>query len=395
MKTKTFTLLLNKSLLSKLALIALLLTGGGNCAWGDDIVIYDEGSTIPDGWTNNNLSIVDNKLVAPDMSSCYITSTSTYTFSNKRFVIVAKRTSETDSYVRISNSSGYWTYMNFGYGTTTSSYEMFSTDYMELVSDPYTVSENLLRITCKNVIIKSIKICDGKVLQLDEDNLVTIPNSKTAKTESVFLKYSAKAGWNTICVPFQLKYASTFEHLTSIFGSDWKAYSLSSYSDNTLCFTNASPKSYSTITAHVPLIVYAPNAISKDNIELTSNVTISFVKDENHATTADGATFQGTYAPKEYQDGDNWYGVTTAGQVMKAGTGAKVKGYRAYFTGISAPAAGAHISIAIDDDGGTTDLGFVKLIDENANDVYTLSGQKVKKGGKGIYIVNGRKVIIK
>ena len=141
--------------------------------------------------------------------------------------------------------------------------------------------------------------------------------------------------------------------------------------------------------------MYAPNAISKDNIELTSNVTISFVKDENHATTADGATFQGTYAPKEYQDGDNWYGVTTAGQVMKAGTGAKVKGYRAYFTGISAPAAGAHISIAIDDDGGTTDLGFVKLIDENANDVYTLSGQKVKKGGKGIYIVNGRKVIIK
>ena len=80
---------------------------------------------------------------------------------------------------------------------------------------------------------------------------------------------------------------------------------------------------------------------------------------------------------------------------MKAGTGAAIKGYRAYFTGISAPATGAHISIVIDDEGGTTDLGFVKMVDPEAENVYTLSGQKVKKGSKGIYIVNGRKVVIK
>ena len=80
---------------------------------------------------------------------------------------------------------------------------------------------------------------------------------------------------------------------------------------------------------------------------------------------------------------------------MKAGTGAYVKGYRAYFTGISAPTPGARISFVIEDDGETTDLGFVRMVDPEAKDIFTLSGQKVEKARKGIYIVNGRKVVIK
>lgn len=87
------------------------------------------------------------------------------------------------------------------------------------------------------------------------------------------------------------------------------------------------------------------------------------------------------------------YGLTPSGQIRKAGSGASLKGYRAYFTGISAP-SGVKM-IVIDEEGGETDLGIVKMVDEKANDVYTLAGQKVQKGRKGIYIVNGKKVVIK
>ena len=93
----------------------------------------------------------------------------------------------------------------------------------------------------------------------------------------------------------------------------------------------------------------------------------------------------------------NSYGLTTAGQIRKAGSGASIKGFRGYFTGISAPSSGdARITIVFEDEEGTTtDLGFVKMVDPEAEHVYTLSGQKVQKGKKGIYIVNGRKVVIK
>lgn len=103
--------------------------------------------------------------------------------------------------------------------------------------------------------------------------------------------------------------------------------------------------------------------------------------------------FQGTYAPIEGAMPDGSYGLTPSGQIRKAGSGASLKGYRAYFTGISAP-SGVKM-IVIDEEGGETDLGIVKMVDEKANDVYTLAGQKVQKGRKGIYIVNGKKVVIK
>lgn len=54
MKTKIFTLLLNKSLLSKLALIALLLTGGSNCVWGEETL------TINDLSSNSNYGVPIN-----------------------------------------------------------------------------------------------------------------------------------------------------------------------------------------------------------------------------------------------------------------------------------------------------------------------------------------------
>ena len=146
-----------------------------------------------------------------------------------------------------------------------------------------------------------------------------------------------------------------------------------------------------------PYLVYIESAPIHSNGVLLKN---PYTQGNNPSNMSKGgATFQGTYTTKTYNsendEANPWYGVTPAGKVMKASTGASVKGYHAYFTGISAP-AGARVSIVIDEgEGETTDLGFVKLVDENAKDIYTLSGQRVQKGRKGIYIVNGRKVVIK
>lgn len=88
-----------------------------------------------------------------------------------------------------------------------------------------------------------------------------------------------------------------------------------------------------------------------------------------------------------------YYGVTSAGQVRPSDGTASIKGYRAYFTGVSAP-AGGRLAIMIDDEDISTGLSAMKWL-EGTNEVYNLQGQRVENTGKGIYIVNGRKVIVK
>jgi hypothetical protein len=237
-----------------------------------------------------------------------------------------------------------------------------------------------------------VSATSNTTMTLDEDNPTTVNYGSKAY---LHVKYEPSAGWNTISMPFVLK-NNTMNNMDKIFGEGWKAYALSSYNDGVLTFSKVS--SSSTIDNGKPYLVYIaekpthPNGVLLNDISTTGNNPSS--------TSNNGATFKGTYVTKTYNEATDvetpWYGVTPSGKVMKAGAGANIKGYRAYFTGISAPSTpDARISIVFEDDGETTDLDFVKMVDPEATDVYTLSGQKVKKGSKGIYIVNGRKVVIK
>lgn len=223
---------------------------------------------------------------------------------------------------------------------------------------------------------------------LDENNSTSwTSGSKT----SIWVKIQPSSGWNTCCIPM-----TTTTYAPYIFGENAKFYALKSYSDGILSFEK---KNY--LGANVPCLVYIENAPNNNNGVLLSNINITSSSSGTvGSSTNNGATFKGTYVTKTYNEATDvetpWYGVTPSGKVMKAGAGANIKGYRAYFTGISAPSTpGARITLVFEDGGETTDLGFVKMVDPEAQDVYTLSGQKVKKGSKGIYIVNGRKVVIK
>lgn len=235
---------------------------------------------------------------------------------------------------------------------------------------------------------QSVSVSAGPDVELNENKE---PAYISGPNKSVYVKYTAQNKWNTICMPISLS-----GNMDNIFGTGWKAYTLSSYENNTLTFTR---DNYLSTTAN-PYLVYVETANSPANGFVIESTLV--YNNAARSTNPSGTTavFQGTYSTKTYNaltdEESPWYGVTPSGKVMKAGSEASVKGYRAYFTGISAPADGARISIVIDDEEGeTTDLGFVKMVDENAKDIYTLSGQRVQKGRKGIYIVNGRKVVIK
>lgn len=226
----------------------------------------------------------------------------------------------------------------------------------------------------------------------DENNPSSNPGYGTKSY--VHLKYSPSNGWNTLSMPFVLYNSSQeINYMDAIFGEGWKAYTLNAYNNGTLTFKKVSASD--NVQYATPHLVYIETALSHPNGVLLQNV---YTQGNTPGSTTKGdATFHGTYTTKTYNsltdEASPWYGVTPVGKVMKAGSGASVKGYRAYFTGVSAPASGVKMMILEGDD--ETDLGFVKMVDENAKDVYTLTGQKVQKGRKGIYIVNGKKVVIK
>jgi hypothetical protein len=68
-----------------------------------------------------------------------------------------------------------------------------------------------------------------------------------------------------------------------------------------------------------------------------------------------------------------------------------MKGFRAYF---DLP-AGATARLAIYDDAtGITSILDAKELNNDGN-VYNLNGQRVENAHKGLYIVNGKKVVVK
>ena len=108
---------------------------------------------------------------------------------------------------------------------------------------------------------------------------------------------------------------------------------------------------------------------------------------------ATSALFKGNLIEKA-GTGSEWglQGSSDASPEFKTiGTGAKIGAFRAYFTGLTSAGARAFFI----DDNGTTSIKKIEDILNHEDVYYNLNGQRVQNPTKGIYILNGKKVIIK
>ena len=99
-----------------------------------------------------------------------------------------------------------------------------------------------------------------------------------------------------------------------------------------------------------------------------------------------GTTFVGVYAPQSAED---LYGINGDGKLQKGGSGANIKSFRAYLTVVS----GAREITFEDETTGLTDVS--SKTSDGRGECFNLAGQRVAQPTKGLYIVNGRKVVIK
>lgn len=218
-------------------------------------------------------------------------------------------------------------------------------------------------------------------ITLEEDATDTESKIKknNGKTLDVALTRTLVADkWNTFCVPFETELAGTALE-------DATVKAVGEVVGNVINLKDADK-----IEAGVPYLVMPTTG----NIENPTfkNVTISVTTPIEAGN--DEYKFVGTYSPKKITEGEfgKIWGVTAEGKLAKIKAETTMKGLRAYFVfPTNTPAAKLNF------DGETTGINNIETNATVNGKVYNLNGQYVGNSlnglKKGIYVVNGKKVI--
>jgi hypothetical protein len=224
-------------------------------------------------------------------------------------------------------------------------------------------------------------VAEFVTLALTETEKKEITTGYSAVYDQVTLTRNFAEGWNTFVAPLSVS--------LSEFGEGVKAYTFTGYSDGTLNFSSVSDTSLDPAT---PYVIYIPEAIDNKVFVWNSPVIYSsYVGEGNIKTTKDGATFQGTYAPIAAPNMEGKWGVTDEGRIAQGSAAASIDGFRAYFE-LPATTSAPMLSI---DGGPATPIDALRLNGMENGVYYDLNGSRVAQPSKGLYIINGKKVVIK
>lgn len=226
-----------------------------------------------------------------------------------------------------------------------------------------------------------IKVVFAPLVEInDTEDMPVLSGLYNVKLNRMFV-----AGWNTVCLPFNYQVEAFSEY------SGVEAQAFDSATEAGLNFVAVED---GVLAANTPYLINFPSATTMPvyfgvNIESTTPQSV----------THGDFTFTGTYAAVTDMAGK--YGVAKINdedKITKGAAGSTLKATRAYFT-----TSGADVqSVSLFFDGEATGIEAVETTGEKAFDVYTISGVQVRRAvktldglQKGIYIVNGKKQVVK
>ena len=188
----------------------------------------------------------------------------------------------------------------------------------------------------------------------------------------------ADGEWETVCLPFSLD-ATQVE---DVFGAGTKLAELTGSEGETLEFSTVTA-----LEAGTPYLLLPTVAFTSKELE-----GVTLVAGEPTAVAEAGLAFTGVYEPTKIDQGDLFI---AAGNKLKPSDGeSAMKAFRAYFD-VVGEGSGAKMFVVDEAAGGATGIvradGSVETLDE----VYTISGVRVNKPTRGLYIINGKKTVIK
>ncbi len=220
---------------------------------------------------------------------------------------------------------------------------------------------------------------EDKAVTLDETVAWTPAASPSA---NVTLTRSFNSNWATFVVPFDIDN----ETLKAQFGDDVEVSTIASTAEG-LKFTAMETPA---VTAGEPVILKTSEAKSEFTFE---NVEVKAV--ETTKDLGNGVSVVSNYGGKVVipASAETAYYYIASNKLKKSTGSQNISGFRAYF----AVAADSPVKGFFEngfDFGGADAINGINADVENGT-VYNLAGQRVNKAQKGIYIVNGKKVLVK
>lgn len=228
------------------------------------------------------------------------------------------------------------------------------------------------------------------------DNSAIYTKLGTSTPVDVYLERSLQSGgWNTFCAPF----AITVDGMNEVFGTgNWtlKALSSSAWDEGnktlTLNFTDATE-----VAAATPYLLKLTTAVDLSAVgKEFEDVTLVTTPVNVETTYAD---FIPTLSPVAMTSGDkSILFISNGSKLAFPNTDGSLGAFRAYFKLKGALAGARAFSMYFGNGEQTT--GIIDVTNTNGtnetNMVYDLQGRKVQNATtKGVYIVNGKKLIIK
>ena len=211
----------------------------------------------------------------------------------------------------------------------------------------------------------------GVVYVLDESQAFTSPATDIANATVRLKRTLNKDYWNTFVVPFDIPNmnASIFEYT----GSD----------GNTMHFTATT-----SIEAGTPYLIKPKEGNIIDQTYSDVTLTAQSAKSVDYGDYK----FVATYSPVTLATDKTELFLTTDGKLAypASASEATMKGMRAYF---QVPAS-ANVALFVDGEGTITGIEEIDNSQLTIDNVYNLNGQRVTQPRKGLYIVNGKKLII-
>lgn len=227
-----------------------------------------------------------------------------------------------------------------------------------------------------------IKVIDR--LTIDE-NSTTAPEAATGIDLKV--KRTIKANeWSTICLPF----AMTEAQVKAAFGdkvqlADFTGYDYDEDADELkVKFTTG----VTAIEANRSYIIKVEKAVNEFTVD---NVDVAPALDDSKVKKSNPAAFRGNYEAETVLDDGCLF---ISGNKFFYSTGkTKIKAFRGYFEfydELDNRAVASRVVFVFDE---TTGIKNAKIASEDK--VFDLQGRQVENAGKGVYIVGGKKVVVK
>ena len=209
-------------------------------------------------------------------------------------------------------------------------------------------------------------------LDEEEDN-TNILGIYDAAVADITVNRPVKAGYNTFVLPFSM----TDAEVKNAFGTNAKVYQMDNFDDTYVTFNITEG-----ITANRPCLLYAGKATT------TFTLYGKTIDNGTPETSKGGLTMTGTYAAN-CQVPVGAY-VLSSGTLYPTANVVNMKAFRAYFT---ADSQAKEINVRFDD---STIIQDLQTHDCDCSSMYyDISGRRVNRPTRGIYIHNGKKIMVR